>query len=92
MAEDSIACDAGIRHSVYTMLDPAYEDLFDLAEEHTLKSLLTPWIEMSSDDSDMFRKVLRQTHTECLLVLTPLYNYKIHITYIVEIVLLLTSG
>lgn len=40
------------------MLDPPYEDLFDLAEEYALKCLLTPWIEMSNDDSDMFRKVL----------------------------------
>ena len=59
MAEDSIGCDTDIRQNTYTMLDPAYEDLFDLAEEHTLKCLLTPWIEMSTDDSDMFRKVMK---------------------------------
>ena len=57
MADDSIGCDADITQSVHGMLDPAYEDLFDLAEEYTLKCLLTPWIEMSNDDSDMFRKV-----------------------------------
>jgi len=57
VADDSIRCDAYIRQNIYNMLDPAYEDLFDLAEEFTLKCLLSPWIEMSNDDGDMFRKV-----------------------------------
>ena len=57
VADDNIGCDAQIRQSIHTMLEPAYEDLFDLAEEHVLKCLLTPWIDMSNDDSDMFRKV-----------------------------------
>lgn len=56
-ATDSIACSASIQQGINNTLLPPYEDLFDLAEEHTLKCLLTRWIEMSSDDSDMFRKV-----------------------------------
>lgn len=63
MADDSIGCDTSIQQNVCVRLTPPYEDLFDLAEEYTLKCLLTPWIEMSNDDSDMFRKVT-QTHTE----------------------------
>jgi len=56
-ATDSIACSATIQQAISSTLLPPYEDLFDLAEEHTLKCLLTQWTEMSSDDSDMFRKV-----------------------------------
>lgn len=54
----NISCDVNVRQSITTMLDPPYEDLFDLAEEYALKCLLTPWIEMSNDDSDIFRKVI----------------------------------
>ena len=56
-ATDSIACSAAIQQAISSTMLPPFEDLFDLAEEHTLKCLLTRWIEMSSNDSDMFRKV-----------------------------------
>lgn len=42
---------------MYDNLWPAYEDLFDSAEEHTLGLLLLKWVEMVTSEDQLFQKV-----------------------------------
>uniref|UniRef100_A0A3B4XAZ8 RGS domain-containing protein n=1 Tax=Seriola lalandi dorsalis TaxID=1841481 RepID=A0A3B4XAZ8_SERLL len=56
-ARRSIGVDEEIRRKVYNRLMPAFEELFDEVEEHTLNILLQPWTLLVSRDEESFQKV-----------------------------------
>uniref|UniRef100_A0A8C3RF51 Regulator of G protein signaling 22 n=1 Tax=Cyanoderma ruficeps TaxID=181631 RepID=A0A8C3RF51_9PASS len=45
------------KNMIYHKIDPAFEDLFDPAEEHILTILLEPWMKMVEADKYTYRKV-----------------------------------
>ncbi|NXD92604.1 RGS22 protein, partial [Chaetorhynchus papuensis] len=45
------------KNMIYQKIDPAFEDLFDPAEEHILTILLEPWMKMVEADKHTYRKV-----------------------------------
>uniref|UniRef100_A0A8C3GU19 Regulator of G protein signaling 22 n=1 Tax=Corvus moneduloides TaxID=1196302 RepID=A0A8C3GU19_CORMO len=45
------------KNMIYQKIDPAFEDLFDPAEEHILTILLEPWMKMVEADKYTYRKV-----------------------------------
>ncbi|NXA74214.1 RGS22 protein, partial [Thryothorus ludovicianus] len=45
------------KNMIYYKIDPAFEDLFDPAEEHILTILLEPWMKMVEADKYTYRKV-----------------------------------
>uniref|UniRef100_A0A8C5WZT7 Regulator of G protein signaling 22 n=1 Tax=Malurus cyaneus samueli TaxID=2593467 RepID=A0A8C5WZT7_9PASS len=45
------------KNIIYQKMDPAFEDLFDPAEEHILTILLEPWIKMVEADKCAYGKV-----------------------------------
>ncbi|XP_019144582.1 regulator of G-protein signaling 22 [Corvus cornix cornix] len=45
------------KNMIYQKTDPAFEDLFDPAEEHILTILLEPWMKMVEADIYTYRKV-----------------------------------
>ncbi|NXH50290.1 RGS22 protein, partial [Dicaeum eximium] len=45
------------KNMIYHKIDPAFEDLFDPAEEHILTILLDPWMKMVEEDKCTYRKV-----------------------------------
>ncbi|XP_056340568.1 regulator of G-protein signaling 22 isoform X2 [Oenanthe melanoleuca] len=57
----SASMDSGLhqdkKNMIYQKIDPAFEDLFDLAEEHILTILLEPWVKMVEADKYTYRKV-----------------------------------
>ncbi|XP_064248958.1 regulator of G-protein signaling 22 isoform X3 [Passer domesticus] len=57
----SASMDTGLhqnkKNMIYHKIDPAFEDLFDLAEEHILTVLLEPWMKMVEEDKYTYRKV-----------------------------------
>ncbi|XP_063735122.1 regulator of G-protein signaling 22 isoform X2 [Eleginops maclovinus] len=59
-ARRSIRVDEEIRTQVYDQLMPAFEQVFDRVEEHTLKILLEPWTLLISRDKESLQKVLMQ--------------------------------
>lgn len=54
----SIGVDEEVRRKVQEQLKPAFEELFDKAEEHTLNILLEPWVLLVSNDQESFQKVI----------------------------------
>ena len=56
-SEESIECPQLIVGAVSANLWPAYEDLFDSAEEHALGMLLLKWVEMVTSEDRLFQKV-----------------------------------
>lgn len=46
------------KNMIYHKIDPAFEDLFDPAEEHILTILLEPWMKMVEADKYTYRKVI----------------------------------
>ncbi|KAJ4920906.1 hypothetical protein JOQ06_014253, partial [Pogonophryne albipinna] len=59
-ARRSIGVDEEIRTDLYDRLMPAFEEVFDRVEEHTLNILLEPWTLLLSRDKESFQKVLMQ--------------------------------
>ncbi|KAK1895653.1 Regulator of G-protein signaling 22 [Dissostichus eleginoides] len=57
-ARRSIGVDEEIRTEVYDQLMPAFEEVFDRVEEHTLNILLEPWTLLLSRDKEYFQKVV----------------------------------
>uniref|UniRef100_A0A8C9U6C8 Regulator of G protein signaling 22 n=1 Tax=Serinus canaria TaxID=9135 RepID=A0A8C9U6C8_SERCA len=57
----SASMDTGLhqnkKNMIYHKIDPAFEDLFDPAEEHILTVLLEPWMKMVEEDKYAYRKV-----------------------------------
>ncbi|XP_068040040.1 regulator of G-protein signaling 22 isoform X2 [Anomalospiza imberbis] len=57
----SASMDTGLhqnkKNTIYHKIDPAFEDLFDPAEEHILSVLLEPWVKMVEEDKYTYRKV-----------------------------------
>ncbi|XP_054241252.1 regulator of G-protein signaling 22 [Indicator indicator] len=57
----SASMDIGLHQSkknmIYQKIDPAFEDLFDPAEEYVLTVLLEPWMKMMEADKDTYGKV-----------------------------------
>ncbi|NXA33623.1 RGS22 protein, partial [Eudromia elegans] len=57
----SASMDIGLRQSkkyeIYKNIDPAFEDLFDPAEEYILTLLLEPWMKMVEEDRCTYEKV-----------------------------------
>lgn len=60
-ARRSIGLDEKIRGEVYDRMMPAFEELFDNVEEHTLNILLQPWTLLVSRDKESFQKVSQCT-------------------------------
>ncbi|KAG7237318.1 hypothetical protein INR49_032501 [Caranx melampygus] len=56
-ARRSIGVDEKIRRRVYDRLMPAFEELFDEVEEHTLNILLQPWTLLVNRDKESFQKM-----------------------------------
>lgn len=58
----SAAMDIGLQQSkktmIYQKIDPAFEDLFDPAEEYVLTVLLEPWMKMMEADKHTYGKVI----------------------------------
>lgn len=46
------------KNMIYQKIDPAFEDLFDLAEEYILILLLEPWMKMVEADKYSYGKVM----------------------------------
>lgn len=42
---------------IYQKIDPAFEDLFDAAEEYILTVLIEPWMKMMEEDKYTYGKV-----------------------------------
>lgn len=42
---------------MYDRMVPAFEELFDKVEEHTLNILLEPWMQLVNRDKESFQKV-----------------------------------
>lgn len=61
-----IDIDTENRKITYKKLDPPFEDLFDQIEEHTLISLLAPWMHMIEIDMTRYRKVQLTRETRFL--------------------------
>uniref|UniRef100_A0A3B4TX54 Regulator of G protein signaling 22 n=1 Tax=Seriola dumerili TaxID=41447 RepID=A0A3B4TX54_SERDU len=59
-ARRSVGVDEEIRRKVYNRLMPAFEELFDEVEEHTLNILLQPWTLLVGRDEESFQKVCVQ--------------------------------
>ncbi|KAM6995362.1 regulator of G-protein signaling 22 [Tautogolabrus adspersus] len=59
-ARRSIGVNEEIRREVYNHMSPAYEELFDGVEEHTLNILLEPWTLLVRRDTESFQKVCLQ--------------------------------
>ncbi|KAM6968280.1 regulator of G-protein signaling 22 [Aplochiton taeniatus] len=78
-ARRSIGVDEESRREVYHCLMPAFEELFDGVEEHTLLLLLDPWIELTTRDRDSYLRVcvreeVRQVDSAEYLELQILYE------------------
>ncbi|XP_064382718.1 regulator of G-protein signaling 22-like isoform X2 [Halichondria panicea] len=56
-SEENIECPQSIVGAVSANLWPAYEDLFDSAEEHALGLLLLQWVEMVTSEEQTFQKL-----------------------------------
>ncbi|XP_051261160.1 regulator of G-protein signaling 22 isoform X2 [Dicentrarchus labrax] len=65
-ARRSIGVDEEIRREVYDRMMPAFEELFDKVEEHTLNILLEPWTLLVSRDKESFQKVCVQEEVRCI--------------------------
>nr|XP_046256633.1 regulator of G-protein signaling 22 [Scatophagus argus] len=65
-ARSSIGVDEEIRGDVYDRMMPAFEELFDKVEEHTLNLLLEPWTLLVSRDKESFQKVCVQEVVRCV--------------------------
>ncbi|XP_033738546.1 regulator of G-protein signaling 22-like isoform X2 [Pecten maximus] len=53
----NIGCSSVIFREIYRCLEPAFEDLFDEAEELALSVLLVPWVQMINSDMKTYGKV-----------------------------------
>ncbi|XP_030013396.1 regulator of G-protein signaling 22 [Sphaeramia orbicularis] len=62
-ARRSIGVDEEIRREVYNRLVPAFEELFDEAEDHSLNILLEPWTLLINGDKESFQQVPVQEET-----------------------------
>lgn len=56
-AKEGIACPPHITSQVVANLWPAYEDLFDSAEEYVLVMLMEQWAELCSFEDKIFQQV-----------------------------------
>ncbi|KAM6936661.1 regulator of G-protein signaling 22 [Lycodopsis pacificus] len=65
-ARRSIGVSEEIRREVYDQMMPAFEELFDKVEEHTLSILLEPWTLLVSRDKESFQKVCVQEEVRCI--------------------------
>ncbi|CAJ1061449.1 regulator of G-protein signaling 22 isoform X1 [Xyrichtys novacula] len=65
-ARSSFGVNEEIRREVYSRMIPAYEELFDRVEEHTLNLLLEPWTLLVSRDTQSFQKVCLQEEVRCV--------------------------
>ncbi|XP_041799266.1 regulator of G-protein signaling 22 [Chelmon rostratus] len=65
-ARRSVGVDEEIRKEVYDRMRPAFEELFDKVEEHTLDILLEPWTLLVSRDKESFHKVCVQEEVRCI--------------------------
>ena len=54
----SIQCNNDIKDYIYSHINPPFEELFDLAEEHILSVLFDAWSTLLSKDIVTFEKVL----------------------------------
>ena len=56
-SSEDICCPLSVVDTITSHLWPAYEDLFDKAEEHALQLLLEKWQELCSSEDSTFQKV-----------------------------------
>ncbi|XP_039257978.2 regulator of G-protein signaling 22-like [Styela clava] len=56
-APEQIGLPKVIRQKISKNLEPAFDELFDAAEEHVLKLLIIPWNEMLGNDQERYKKV-----------------------------------
>ncbi|XP_042278669.1 regulator of G-protein signaling 22 [Thunnus maccoyii] len=65
-ARRSLDVDEVIRRDVYDQLMPAFEELFDEVEEHTLNILLEPWTLLVGRDKESLQQVCVQEEVRCV--------------------------
>jgi flavin-binding protein dodecin len=53
----SIGCSYGIRKEIARCLQPPFEELFDTAEEYSIKELYVAWTQMITVDMKTYGKV-----------------------------------
>lgn len=53
---------------MYDRMMPAFEELFDKVEEHTLNILLEPWMVLLHRDRQSFQKVITVHHCICRML------------------------
>lgn len=52
-----VGCPSDLQQKIFQDLDPPYEDLFDLVEEHILSILSKPWREMRNAEDQHYVEV-----------------------------------
>ncbi|XP_047454193.1 regulator of G-protein signaling 22 [Mugil cephalus] len=62
----SVGVDEEIRGEVRTRMIPAFEELFDVVEVHTLNVLLEPWTLLVNRDNESFQRVCVQEEVRCI--------------------------
>ncbi|XP_036929578.1 regulator of G-protein signaling 22 isoform X2 [Acanthopagrus latus] len=65
-ARRSLGVDEETRREVYDQMMPAFEELFDKVEDHTLNILLEPWTLLVSKDKESSQKVCVQEKVRCV--------------------------
>jgi len=55
--DEGIGCPLHVVGVITSHLWPAYEDLFDEAEEHALQMLLGQWVGLCNNEDFLFQKV-----------------------------------
>uniref|UniRef100_A0A8C6U130 RGS domain-containing protein n=1 Tax=Neogobius melanostomus TaxID=47308 RepID=A0A8C6U130_9GOBI len=63
-AKRSLGIDELLRRNVYERLTPAFEELFDDVEEHSLNVLLEPWTLLVNRDEESYQQVTSIRHEE----------------------------
>ena len=54
---DDIGLTHGIRKQIRSVMNPPFDELFDIAEEYVLKMLIVPWNRMMGVDKESYSRV-----------------------------------
>ena len=83
--DESVGCPPEVVGQIACSLWPAYEDLFDVVEEHTLSVLLEQWEELAASDELRFQKVRIRIYMHACISLS---QYTIHTVYKISMYIL----
>lgn len=71
----SIECSMDVIDIISFNLKPAYEDLFDLAEEHAVELLLVQWNVLCTQETNTFQQV------QCIEAMATYYLYQSYCSF-----------